>query len=89
VTWPFVTRRVYDLELRQRDVQIDLTTFDRDYWKGKAERLIDNALVRAGAAHMPTMVDRPIPPGVDAASMITAAMAIQEIDSSKTKGRMS
>lgn len=35
------------------------TRVDRDYWKARAERLIDAALVRAGAIHEPTMVATP------------------------------
>jgi hypothetical protein len=59
---------------------------ERDYWKGKAERLIDAGLSRTGAIHEPTMRERsPVPKGVNPAELITGAMAITEIDSTKRR----
>jgi len=78
VKWPFVTRRIHAEKLAS-------VTAERDYWKDKAEELMDAALIRAGAIHQPTMARRPGPTNLDAASMITAAMAITEIDSSTFK----
>lgn len=80
-----VTRRRHEQEVGHLQKQVETLTVERDYWKSKAEELIDAALVRAGAIHQPTMVPRRIPTGVDAASMIAAALSIQEIDSSKRK----
>lgn len=89
---PFVGKAVHALELRElelahRDETIAQLQAERDYWRKRAEQLIDASLARAGAIHEPTMVDRKMPdPRLDPAAMISAALAVTEIDSSKKKG---
>lgn len=73
-------------ELVAKDAQIAELTLQRDDWKGKAERLIDANLARAGAIHQPTMEYRkPQDRVAGAASMMTAALAITEIDSRESR----
>lgn len=55
-------------------------------WKGKAERLTDAALARAGAIHQPTMETKKAPDRIaGAAAAISAALSITEIDSSRKR----
>jgi hypothetical protein len=62
----------------------------RDYWRTRAERLMDAALVRAGATHQPTMEDtRPADRVRSAQSMLTAALSVTEIDSSQHRKAVS
>ncbi len=83
MTWPFITRS----SVRYLDLQVELLTVDRDYWKTRAEQLIDAALARAGAIHQPTMEQvGPRDTVASAAAIITSALSIREIDSSKQKG---
>lgn len=88
MTWiwrvlPFIGKAIHVLELARRDDAIRELTEQRDYWQTRAEKLMDAALARAGAIHEPTMVDRKVPTSTNPAAMISAAMAISEIDSSK------
>jgi hypothetical protein len=81
-----VTRARLTREIASKDAIIaDLTAQVAD-WKGKAERLIDANLARAGAIHEPTMVNRKVSDrGAGAAGMMAAALAITEIDSSLSR----
>lgn len=84
MTWPFVTAGRHALELRYRDAQIVNLEAGVDYWRKRAEQLIDAGLVRAGVIHQPTMEQRTTPSSVlNAASMIASALSVTEIDSSK------
>lgn len=58
---------------------------ERNYWREKAERIIDAALVRQGATHQPTMAPAPKPQPNPMHDMMRA-LSITEIDSSKRKG---
>lgn len=65
-------------------------TAQRDYWRARAERLMDAALVRAGAIHQQTMEDTAPKDRVRSAqSMLTAALAVTEIDSSQNRKKVS
>lgn len=59
--WPWLLRSTQEREMRWRTEALqDALAAARDqvaYWRGRAERLTDAALVRAGAIHEPTMVD--------------------------------
>jgi hypothetical protein len=59
-------------------------TLEREYWRTRAERLTDAALVRAGAVHQPTMEAKP-DRVQGTLAMVASAMSVQEIDSSKGK----
>ena len=60
-----VSRARLERELAAKDAVIaDLQTQIAD-WKGKAERLIDANLARAGTIHEPTMVNRDRVVGVE------------------------
>lgn len=82
-----VSRARLARELAAKDAVIaDLRAQLAD-WKGKSERLIDATLARAGAIHQPTMEHRKLPDRVaGAASMMTAALAVTEIDSRRKAG---
>lgn len=80
--WPFVARERHEEAIRERDAQIE-------YWRARAERLIDADLARRGAIHEPTMVDRPRAKVDSMASLISSALAITEIDSSKSRKAVS
>jgi hypothetical protein len=77
-----VSRARLARELAAKDEMIAEIRAQRDDWKGKAERLTDAALVRAGAVHQPTMeTPKPRDRVRDAAAMITGALAVTEIES--------
>ena len=79
-------RQSLTAQLSEKDAMLVEVTKQRDDWKGKAERLIDAALVRAGAAHEPTMEARkPADRVASATAALTAAMSVTEIDSSKKR----
>lgn len=82
----FAVARVNQLALTAALDKVTDLTKERDYWRGRAEKLIDAGLVRTGAIHEPTMVERKPPPARDMASLITSALSTTEIDSSKKKG---
>lgn len=85
MTWPFVTRRVHELELDALRKELAIVSAERSYWRTRGELLTDAALVRVGAIHQPTMEQRdPRKDIASAASMISSALAIKEIDSSKS-----
>jgi len=89
MTWvarllPGVTHAVHALEVTRRDETIAALTTERDYWRARAEKLIDAALARANAIHEPTMRDVP-PPVQPVSAMLASALSVTEIDS--TKGR--
>lgn len=69
-----------------KDAALAEMVTQRDYWRTRAERLMDAALVRAGAVHQQTM-ETPAPRNrVDsAAAIMTAALSVREIDSSKSR----
>jgi hypothetical protein len=81
VTWPFAARST----VRHLEVQNELLASDRDYWKKRAEQLIDAALARAGAIHQPTMEQRPREHVKSAMAMLTSALSVTEIDSSQKR----
>lgn len=90
MTWlarllPFVGRAIHAIEVLRRDEQIAELTRQRDYWQARAERLIDGGLARAGAIDGPTMREAVSPPKA-IAELVTAAMNVSEIDSTKRKG---
>jgi hypothetical protein len=65
---------------REHNAALAEMTAQRDYWRTRAERLTDAALVRAGAIHQPTMETPPPRDRVQAAaSMLTAALSVTEI----------
>jgi hypothetical protein len=81
-----VSRARLDRELAAKDAVIAELRENVAYWRTRAERLIDGSLVRAGAAHQPTMEHQPPRDRVaGAASMLTAALAVTEIDSRNRK----
>lgn len=86
MTWPFIGRKAHALELVSAAREIAELTEQRDYWRTRAERLMDAALARANAIHEPTMVDRKVDKSLNPASVYTAALSVTEIDSSKGKG---
>lgn len=80
--WPLVSR----LRLQHAEALNELLTSDRDYWKSRAEQLIDQHLGKAGAIQFPTMEKRkPINDIASVGAAIASAMAVTEIDSSKKK----
>jgi hypothetical protein len=66
--------------------RIDELIGQREYWRTRAEQLIDAALARGGAIHQPTMEQkRPADRIASAMAAVTSAMAVQEIDSSRKR----
>lgn len=59
-------------------------TRERDYWRERAERLLDGALMRKGEASGPVMADTPSQAPVDRAVAQFAGLAMTEIDSART-----
>ena len=88
--WPFVTRKVHELEVERLNDQVEAMLAagneqakQAQYWRQRAERLTDAALSRAGAIHEPTMVEKkPEPKNI--ASTVAAAMAMKEFESAPT-----
>lgn len=77
----FVSRLRLEAVERERDAALQR----EEYWRIRAEKLTDAALVRAGAVHEPTMEAR-VPKGpASALTSIITAMSVQEIDSSKSR----
>lgn len=79
--WPFVSRAVMDLALSAKNIEIVSLVRERDYWRTRAERLADAALVKAGAIHEPVMGERKAEK--DPLKSAFGGMAVREIDSSK------
>ncbi len=77
--WPFVSRRVFEIEIVHRDEQIVDAVAREVYWRTRAEKLMDQALARAGAISEPTMVERKVSKEPSAAATMIAAMSITEI----------
>ena len=86
MTWPFVSRHVFVTDQQHAQDVIRELAAQRDYWRTRAERLMDAALARANAIHEPTMVEKKIDKSLNPASVYTAALSVSEIDSSKGKG---
>lgn len=85
--WPFLTHKVHELELDclratlvAESNRADIFEQQAEYWRTRAERLTDASLVRAGAIHEPTMVERK-PPATAPGAVIAQAMSVKEIDS--------
>lgn len=78
VVWAILASHTAHLLRRQLDAQTEQVT----YWRTRAERLTDAALVRAHAIHQPTMVEpRPAPANtLNPLAAAMSALAIQEID---------
>jgi hypothetical protein len=87
--WPFVTRKVHELEmdaLRAILAEAENRVVDagerEEYWRTRCERLSDAALARAGAISAPTMVAPPEhkPSG---AELLARAFGQNEIDTGR------
>lgn len=87
--WPFVTRRVHDLEVEALRKELAAVSAERSYWRARGEQLIDAALARAGAIHQPTMEQRQAPDVASTLSMMTSALSVMEIDSSAPRKKAS
>ena len=84
---PFVSKALHALEVGQKDARIADLEQQVEYWRSRCERLMDAALVRAGAIHEPTFVDRKTPETpADKFGQILANLTTTEIDSTKKKG---
>lgn len=90
--WPFVTRKVHELEmdflrgqLAATLNQVDDAKADRDYWKARAERLVDQALAKRGEINQPVM-EQVKPAAADPLSSAVALMAQKEFESVPTVG---
>lgn len=59
---------------------------DRDYWRARAERLLDNALMRKGEAAGPVMAPH-APPQEKTFGSVFGPLAVTEIESGKRRGR--
>jgi hypothetical protein len=88
--WPFVLRKVHELEVVNRDAVIELIARNckeaqaqAEYWRVRAERLTDAALARKGEIHEPTFVERKPAPASPLAAM-ARSMGVKEIDSTKS-----
>lgn len=88
--FPFVTVTRLDLELDalratlvSEQERADKAEAQAAYWRARAERLVDNALARAGAVAEPVFVERK--PVLDPMQMAVAALSQREIDSSKVR----
>lgn len=87
--WPFVTRKVHELEIaklrdqlaHQHSVSI-ANANQSAYWRARAERLTDAALSRVGAIHEPTMVERK-PDPKNPMLTVAGALSMTEFDSTK------
>lgn len=88
---PWITRDDAALAIRrelaeQRVVIVERETAllrdDRDYWRSRAEKLIDQGLARHGAITEPTMVQRR-PPVTSSAAGALLGMNIREIESAR------
>ncbi len=87
--WPFVTRKVHELELAKLRDQLGYqqavsvaNANQATYWRTRAERLTDSALARAGAIHEPTMVEKKPEPKNPLAT-VAAALSMKEFDSAE------
>ena len=85
MTWPWTSRRVHNLAVQALERENASLIEQRDYWKCRAEQLIDAALARTGAIHQPTMEQRPRPVEASGLQLIAAAMAVTEIDSNPNR----
>lgn len=54
-----------------------------EYWRVRAERLMDAALARRGEIHEPTMREPKPPAGQSPMELIASAMAVTEVTSGK------
>jgi ABC-type xylose transport system substrate-binding protein len=79
MTWPFVTRKVFDLSITAQALRVAAAEQERDYWRTRAEKLMDQALARAGAISEPTMRDAVVRKDPSLAAGVIAAMNITEI----------
>jgi hypothetical protein len=87
VKWPFVTRRVHELEIARWaannlvDVEArNAARVERDYWRDRAEKLIDQALVKRGEITHQVMEERK-PQAGDPITSAVALMAQKEFES--------
>lgn len=81
--WPFVSRRFHDLALDAAVHRVIAAEEQRDYWRTRAEKLIDQRLAREGAISEPTMVDRKVSKDPSVAAQMIAAMSVTEIGEQK------
>lgn len=77
---------IADAVKSRASAELSEMTRQRDYWRAKAESLIDAALARAGAIHQPTMETRPPADRITSGlAALTTALSVTEIDSSKSR----
>jgi len=76
---PWISRAVHAAEIEALRRQLATLAEDRDYWRARAERLIDATLGRAGAITAPVMGATPRPaPGANLAN-IYRGLAMTEV----------
>lgn len=87
MTWPFVSRRVHDVEMAALARELSEARQQAAYWRARAELFIDRAAARAGLTHEPVM--RPVPevPIDPFAGNPFAGVGISVIDSTREDGR--
>jgi type II secretory pathway pseudopilin PulG len=88
LAWPvlvvggFVVVRKFERERAAREAAqtaLAETRGDRDYWKSRAEQLIDAQLIRGGVGG--PVMQPPAPKGADPMTKLLSGMAVSEIDS--------
>jgi hypothetical protein len=90
--WPWVSRaelaRVEAEANALNDKLIEMT-LQRDYWRSKAEKLLDSALMRRGETAEPVFSPSPTPSVERTMGSIFGPLAVTEIESGKRRPHVS
>ena len=84
----FQRRAELETELRLTRVRVRELGEECDYWRTRAERLLDNALARKGEAIAPVMAPQ-APSQEKTFGSVFGPLAVTEIESGRRRGGMS